>query len=637
MVYKVNIRHKQIDQFLIVQGSYGVDEYEFVFDTPLDSGLDYYVKWENQEGKGSSQELVAIEGANALSWTPNLEATAVAGSLSLQIYGLLPAPAEEESRTIVMPDKTPGEDATVDEANAFYDGITASFDIPVTKDSTVRITGYGGQVDSTIDCSKLEWNDVYEPGAPQEQLGWPNGKHATTEIHVGGDVLLKLGVYIGAKLRFPPDGGTPGLCGGNAVTCLPESTSEEALYAEHYSATVTVMNPASGEAIGKWLTEKGRARVLPSIDPVEMSSMDKDQFDAWLTQAKNLVKTAEAEATNAAGSASSASASATSASKSAQDALLHSETAQSYADKAGSASAEARMSASKAADRADDAAESAMKAASYAEATKKSVHLEMWVVDELPTASADTIYGLWLVPEASGDSDVKAEYVTIKTISPDGSVSYRWEKIGSTALALKDYSKVGHTHVIADVTGLQTALDGKQSKLTFDSAPTADSSNPVTSGGVKAALDVKADTDEVSAKVSKSGDIMTGALMLPYNKPTFIYDYEEGFYSTLSYRTSDMRGLMLAFAKKNASFAIMTGFSKENQTSGNAGTIGYATPAIQVKNQSLYVNSALGVLDEAPAYNFEVGGTAHVTGTFHLGTSSSITYDTSTATLRIVT
>lgn len=39
--------------------------------------------------------------------------------------------------------------------------------------------------------------------------------------------------------------------------------------------------------------------------------------------------------------------------------------------------------------------------------------------------------------------------------------------------------------------GIKTALDGKQNTLTFDTAPTSGSTNPVTSGGVKTALDGK--------------------------------------------------------------------------------------------------------------------------------------------------
>ena len=68
---------------------------------------------------------------------------------------------------------------------------------------------------------------------------------------------------------------------------------------------------------------------------------------------------------------------------------------------------------------------------------------------------------------------------------------------------------VNHTHIYAEIPGLADelnelwagvnekasqedvteALAGKQNILTFDLTPTADSTNPVTSGGVKAAID----------------------------------------------------------------------------------------------------------------------------------------------------
>ena len=40
-------------------------------------------------------------------------------------------------------------------------------------------------------------------------------------------------------------------------------------------------------------------------------------------------------------------------------------------------------------------------------------------------------------------------------------------------------------------TSLQNSINTKQDKLTFDSTPTANSSNPVTSAGIKAAIDAK--------------------------------------------------------------------------------------------------------------------------------------------------
>lgn len=49
----------------------------------------------------------------------------------------------------------------------------------------------------------------------------------------------------------------------------------------------------------------------------------------------------------------------------------------------------------------------------------------------------------------------------------------------------------------ADITQLKTDVAGKQDELTFDDAPTADSANPVTSGGVYTALAGKADTSDI--------------------------------------------------------------------------------------------------------------------------------------------
>ena len=55
------------------------------------------------------------------------------------------------------------------------------------------------------------------------------------------------------------------------------------------------------------------------------------------------------------------------------------------------------------------------------------------------------------------------------------------------------------TGTLADQTDLKEAIDAKQSTLTFDSAPTENSTNPVTSGGVYTALASKADSSSLSS------------------------------------------------------------------------------------------------------------------------------------------
>ena len=61
--------------------------------------------------------------------------------------------------------------------------------------------------------------------------------------------------------------------------------------------------------------------------------------------------------------------------------------------------------------------------------------------------------------------------------------------------ALSGKSDSGHSHVVTDVTGLESALAGKQNSLTIDGSPTENSTNPVTSGGVYTALAGKADAN----------------------------------------------------------------------------------------------------------------------------------------------
>ncbi len=51
------------------------------------------------------------------------------------------------------------------------------------------------------------------------------------------------------------------------------------------------------------------------------------------------------------------------------------------------------------------------------------------------------------------------------------------------------WGEIGGT--LADQLDLKTALDGKQATLTFDNTPTASSTNPVTSDGIKTAIDTK--------------------------------------------------------------------------------------------------------------------------------------------------
>lgn len=164
-----------------------------------------------------------------------------------------------------------------------------------------------------------------------------------------------------------------------------------------------------------------------------------------------------------------------------------------------------------------------------------------------------------------------------KYLDSDG-LLYLWQKAKAT------FAKVSHTHTTADVTGLDTALtnankvtdvkvngtsvvtnksanitvdstlsttsnnpiknstvaakfnsvdsaiSGKQDKLTFDNTPKIDSTNPVTSGGVKSALDAKQNklTFDSAPTVNSTNPVTSGGIydVLLGKQDTLVFDTE---------------------------------------------------------------------------------------------------------------
>ena len=89
----------------------------------------------------------------------------------------------------------------------------------------------------------------------------------------------------------------------------------------------------------------------------------------------------------------------------------------------------------------------------------------------------------------------KADETTVTTLS--GTVS----DIGSDVSTIK-----------GQITSIQSNLDNKQDKLTFDSAPTAGSTNPVTSEGIKTALDEKQDTLTAGSGIDITNKVISAVL-----------------------------------------------------------------------------------------------------------------------------
>lgn len=160
-----------------------------------------------------------------------------------------------------------------------------------------------------------------------------------------------------------------------------------------------------------------------------------------------------------------------------------------------SKAAEAATSASQAAKSAEAAATSATNASN---AVKNAVFTENNLDDSIKTkllgdknVTGDNIKdGTIGVEKLSFTVDTSGGGATVTTIP--------WTNITGKP---ETYTPSTHTHKVSDISDLDltlyattAALNGKQDKLAFDDTPTAESSNPVTSAGVKAYVDTAIST-----------------------------------------------------------------------------------------------------------------------------------------------
>ena len=77
----------------------------------------------------------------------------------------------------------------------------------------------------------------------------------------------------------------------------------------------------------------------------------------------------------------------------------------------------------------------------YVDAQVGAIHkFDVTIYEALPEASADTMYILGLVADATAEAGTYLEYITIRKGS-EGNYTYTWEQIGSTKTDLTDYVK----------------------------------------------------------------------------------------------------------------------------------------------------------------------------------------------------
>lgn len=116
-------------------------------------------------------------------------------------------------------------------------------------------------------------------------------------------------------------------------------------------------------------------------------------------------------------------------------------------------------------------------------------------VTTLPTASASTMYKIYLVPNSGTGTNVKDEYITIQNVTIEDEeeiVTYAWELLGTTEIDLSNY--------------LQQYSSGSTQ---WDTTPTDSSTKAITSGGVYTALAAKQDSLTAGTNVSISNNTIS--------------------------------------------------------------------------------------------------------------------------------
>lgn len=241
------------------------------------------------------------------------------------------------------------------------------------------------------------------------------------------------------------------------------------------------------------------------------------------TSASSSASAAAASASSASASAGNAASSESAAAVSANSASSSKDAAYSYADSAAASAAAAEAAAKKAESIAGFTVDDDVTQNSTNPVASKGVYnyvtqmfadftaVTFEIVDSysaLPaTGAAGTFY---FVPAAStGTSDMYSEYVWLNG---------QYEKFGDIQLPdLSPYAKTTEVNTaISDAlkpyvttASLSAELAKKQDSLTFDAVPTADSTNPVVSGGVYSQLSTKADVASLNTLSNTVGSLQS--------------------------------------------------------------------------------------------------------------------------------
>ena|GEM_PF-2203516 len=277
-----------------------------------------------------------------------------------------------------------------------------------------------------------------------------------------------------------------------AAESAAASASGSASAAAESAASAAASETASAQSV-QTATEKATA-AQTAAQAAQSAKAAAESAKAAAVTAGASAESANASAQSAKSAAESAKAAAQTAQSKAETANTSAQTAKADAEAANTSAQSAKTDAESAKSAAAGSAQSAGASAQSAQASSKLS--ESWAVGGTGTRTGeDTNNARYWAEQAqnAAGGGVSSFNGRAGAVAPQKG-DYTAEMVGADAQGaagtvqgnLNAHAENTVKHISA---AERTAWNGKQNALTFDTAPTAGSTNPVTSGGVKAALD----------------------------------------------------------------------------------------------------------------------------------------------------
>ena len=282
-----------------------------------------------------------------------------------------------------------------------------------------------------------------------------------------------------------------------------KTAAEAAQSAAETAAQTTGADAAAAKSGADTATEKAAAAAASA----KIATDAAGEAQTAESSAKGYASTSGTNATAAAQSATdarSAKAAAETAASTATSAKTAAETAKTGAVSAQSKAQSAQAKAEGAAADAEESAAAAAQSATQVAANSKTA--ESWAVGGTGTREGEDSNNAKYWCESAqaiaggGVTSFNGRGGIVKPQKGDYTAEMVGADVSGAAAAVQSNLDGHEGDTTAHITAAErTKWNGKQDKLTFDTAPTANSTNPVTSGGVKTELDKKANATSLGA------------------------------------------------------------------------------------------------------------------------------------------